>query len=219
MLNNLYDSKKCFEYENGYYLTADVNRFSKFASHYEFFKMSSNIRGEIVECGVFKGASLAKWVKFRELLENKYSRKIIAFDTFGKFPDAHYEKDKVQRNKFIQEAGDSSISLKQLTSLLDGLSLNSNIELVEGDILETVPQYTIDNPQLKISLLHVDVDLYEPTKVILDELYPHVANGGVIVFDDYGAFAGANKAVDEYFKENVVIKKLPFSDSIGYIIK
>ena len=71
-----------FEYENGFYLTASVDRFSKFVTHLDLFRRISGLAGEIVECGVFKGASLCRWIKFRALLENPSSRRIIAFDTF-----------------------------------------------------------------------------------------------------------------------------------------
>ena len=79
----LYDLEKNFEYENGYMATAHPKRLSKFISHLEFFNRTSHLRGEIVELGVFKGNSLFRWIKFRDLLENTYSRKIIAFDILG----------------------------------------------------------------------------------------------------------------------------------------
>lgn len=211
------DFKKNFEYENGFYLTADINRFSKFITHYELFKQTSHLRGEIVECGVFKGVSLSRWIKFRSLLENSYSRKIIGFDTFGKFPEAQYPLDKKQRDLFVEEAGENSISKIDLENILSKLELNKNIELIEGDILQSVPNYIVNNPQLKISLLHIDVDLYEPTKIILETLIPYVVKGGIVILDDYGAFAGANKAIDEYFNNNLEIKKLPCSNAISYI--
>ena len=56
-MENLYDLQKRFEYENGFYATADPSRFSKFISHLEFFKRTSEIRGEIVEFGIFLGNS------------------------------------------------------------------------------------------------------------------------------------------------------------------
>ena len=80
-------------------------------------------------------------------------------------------------------------------------------------------EYLDKNPHLKISLLHIDVDLYEPTKLVLEKLFKHVTKGGIIIFDDYGAFAGANKAVDDFFEGNVEIKKLSFSNAISYIVK
>jgi hypothetical protein len=67
--------------------------------------------------------------------------------------------------------------------------------------------------------LHIDVDLYEPTKHVLEKLYHRVSKGGIIIFDDYGAFAGTNKAVDDFFKGTKEILKLPYSNAIAYIVK
>jgi hypothetical protein len=67
--------------------------------------------------------------------------------------------------------------------------------------------------------LHIDVDLYEPTKYILERLYSIVTKGGIIVLDDYGAFAGTNKAVDDFFDNQIEVKKLPYSNAISYLVK
>jgi hypothetical protein len=210
--------EKQFEYENGFYLTSPVNRFSKFATHLELFKKVSKLAGEIVECGVFKGASLSRFVKFRSLFENPFSKKIIAFDIFGEFPDAMYQLDEEKRKKFVEEAGSTSISKEKLITILKKLNLYQNIELIEGNIIETIPDYRKKNPHLKISLLHIDVDLYEATKVSLEELHQCVVKGGIIILDDYGAFPGANKAVDDFFRDiDVKINKLPYSNAISYV--
>ena len=216
----LYDIEKCFEYENGYMATAQPKRFSKFISHLEFFRQTSELRGEIIELGVFKGNSLFRWIKFRDLLENSYSRKIIAFDIFGKFPETNFEDDKKERELFIEETdGGEGISYEELNSLLKAQNLQENIDIVKGDILQTLPEYLKNNPQLKISLLHIDVDLYEASALSLELLYSHVVKGGVIIFDDYGDFSGANKAIDDFFNSKVEIKKLPYSHSIAYVVK
>lgn len=219
-MSNLYDLDKKFEYENGFYATADPSRFSKFITHLEFFKQTSTIRGEIVEFGIFKGNSFFRWIKFRDLLEQTSSRKIIGFDIFGDFPEAVFEEDKAKRDAFVKETnGGRSISYEEINQLLELQGLNKNIDIIKGDILVTLDGYLEKNPHLKISLLHIDVDLYEPTKLILEKLYEKVTKGGIIIFDDYGAFSGANKAVDDFFENNVFIKKLPFSNAISYIVK
>jgi hypothetical protein len=219
-MNNLYDLEKRFIYENGFYATADPSRFSKFMSHLEFFKRTSEIRGEIVEFGIFKGNSFFRWIKFRDLLEQTNSRKIIGFDIFGDFPEANFEEDKLKRDAFVEETqGGKSISFEEITALLKEQNLEQNVEIVKGDILKTLDTYIEDNPHLKISLLHIDVDLYEPSKIILEKLYSKVTKGGIIVLDDYGAFAGTNKAVDDFFEDKVEIKKLPYSHAIAYIVK
>lgn len=212
------DFSKQFDYENNFYLTAPINRISKFATHLDLFRRVSNIAGDIVECGVFKGVSLSRWIKFRALFENPMSKKIIAFDTFGEFPEAGYGPDVAKRRQFIQEAGSRSIGKEELAAVLQKLELYQNIDLVEGDILKTVPEYKSKNPHLKISLLHIDVDLYETTNACLKELYSLVTKGGIVILDDYGAFAGANKAIDDFFNgKKIRINKLPYSNAISFI--
>jgi len=219
-MDKLYDLERRFEYENGFYATADPSRFSKFISHSEFFKKTSSIRGEVVEFGVFKGNSFFRWIKFRDLLEQTSSRKIIGFDIFGDFPEAYFDGDKQKRDAFIEETkGGKSISYDEIKQLLELQNLQKNVEIIKGDILKTLDTYIDDNPHLKISLLHIDVDLYEPCKVILEKLYDKVTKGGIIILDDYGAFAGTNKAVDDFFENKIEIKKLPYSNAISYIVK
>ena len=52
----------------------------------------------------------------------------------------------------------------------------------------------------KISLLRLDTDFYESTKIELEILFPKLQPGGVLIIDDYGHWKGSKKAVDEYFE-------------------
>ena len=209
-----------FSFENNFYITAPANRISKFVTHLDLFRKVSMLRGEIVECGVFKGNSLMRWIKFRSILENSFSRKIYGFDTFGSFPDATIDEEVSQRDKFIKEAGSESVKKNDFFNYLEKLNLNENIFLIEGDIIKTVPDFISKNKQIRISLLHIDVDLYEPTKVSLENFFPHVVKGGIVVLDDYGAFPGANKAIEEFFEDkNYNIEQFRFSNSISFITK
>ena len=153
-------------------------------------------------------------------MEQTNSRKVIGFDIFGDFPEANFDDDKAKRDAFVAETnGGKSISFEEINELLDQQGLNKNVDIIKGDILVTLDDYLEKNPHLKISLLHIDVDLYEPSKHILEKLFDRVTIGGIIIFDDYGAFAGTNKAVDDFFQNNVEIKKLPYSHAISYIVK
>jgi len=212
--------KRSFEYENNFYLSCDISRIKKILAHYEFFKMAQKIPGEIVECGVFKGASFARFAMFRDLFGNPLSKKIIGFDVFGKFPKTKFSQDNKLRKKFIDEAGESSISVSQLQQVLKNKKIDKLVELVKGDITKTIPAYIKSNPHLKISLLNLDTDIYEPAVTILEQFYPRISRGGILILDDYGVFPGETKAVDDYFKnKKVEIKKLPFAMTPCYIIK
>ena len=217
---DLPDFDKPWDYENGFYLSAQPNRLAKQLAHYELYKMTRNLPGAIVECGVFKGVSFARLAMFRDLFENTYSKKIIGFDTFAEFPEPENEADQRNYQQFTEAAGSESISVTQLHDVLDNKGLDENIELIEGDIIETVEMYVRDNPELKISFLNLDVDIYEPSAAILEHLYPRVVPGGVVLLDDYGTFPGETRAVDEYFGEDLPeIHKFPFATTPCYIEK
>lgn len=214
------DFKKAFDYENNFYLSCDITRISKMLAHYELYKMVEEVPGAIVECGVFEGTSLARFAALRELFGNPYSKRIIAFDTFGTFPETKYEDDIRFRQNFIEAAGSESISVTQMTNVLKKKGVHQYITLVEGDIVETVPKHLEQHPELKISLLNLDTDIYEPAVTVLECLYPRIVSGGVLVLDDYGTFPGETKAVDEYFKgQKISIKKFPFCMTPCFIVK
>ena len=214
------DFDKAFEYENNSYLSCDNTRLSKILSHYELFKLTHDLPGAIVECGVFKGASLVRFAGFRDLFGNPWSHKIIGFDIFGEFPKTDFDEDQKYRENFINAAGSSSISVEQLQQVLDHKGIGKNVELVKGDVTETIPKYLAENPHLKISLLNLDTDIYEPAVTILEHLYPRIVRGGVLIIDDYGTFPGETKAVDDYFKDKPVkIRKFPFAMTPCYVIK
>lgn len=214
------DFERAFDYENNFYLSCDNSRLSKILSHYEFYKMVKDLPGAIVDCGVFKGTSLVRFAGFRDLFGNVHAHKIIGFDTFDTFPETDYEDDKPYRDRFISNAGDRSISLEQLNKVLDHKGVNEHIELVKGDINETVPDYAEKHPYLRIALLNLDTDIYEPAVIILEHFYPLIVRGGVLLLDDYGEFPGETRAVDEFFADkDVEIKKSPFSMTPCYIVK
>ena len=127
------DFSKSFVYENNFYLSCDSTRMSKILAHYELYKMVQDLPGAIVECGVFKGASLARFAMFRDVFSNNYSKKIIGFDIFGPFPETKFELDKKQRKNFIQEAGSESIGTEQLMQVFKHKNIDRNIELIKGD--------------------------------------------------------------------------------------
>lgn len=214
------DFTKAFEYENNFYLSSDISRLGKLLTHYELYKKVSHLTGDIVECGVFKGASLVRFASFVQLTGYNKSRKVYGFDTFDLFPETDYDDDRKKRAHFIEVAGEKSISKEGLEEVLKHKGLDSNTELIKGNILETVPAFLQEHPEAMFSMINLDTDVYEPAKVVLEYLYPRLVKGGILILDDYGVFPGETQAVNEYFKNSeVVIQKLPYASSPSYIIK
>lgn len=219
MNNYTVDVEKKWDYENGFYLTCETSRIGKFLNHLEIYKKIIELPGDILEFGVYKGTSLVRLLSFRDLIESSESRKIYGFDIFGKFPSSlELESDREFVKKF-ENAGGFGISKKELDFHLENKGFQ-NFELIEGDILKTIPEFLEKNKSKKIALLHIDVDVYEPTKLILETLWDRVVKGGILMLDDYGTVQGETKAVDDFFADqDIVVRKPKFNYIPSYIIK
>ena len=213
-----FDIEQQWDYENGFYLTSHLTRIPKMLAHYELYKSIINLPGQVVECGVFKGGSFIRFCTFREVLESPYSRKIIGFDAFGKFPQQENVEDQSFVEKFEGTAG-QGISIHELEEVLAHKKFQ-NYELIQGDITQTIPDYVANHPELKISLLHIDVDVYQPSVTILNHLFDRVVSGGLLVFDDFATVSGETKAIDEFFVgKDSIIEKLSLSHIPSYVRK
>ena len=219
MENYKIDPAQKWDYENGFYLTCETGRIGKLLNHLEIYKKITDLPGDILEFGVYKGTSIVRLLSFRELLENGASRKVVGFDAFGKFPaDLESETDRDFARNF-DDLGGYGISRPELDKHLKSKGLR-NFELIEGDIRETLPEYVKNNPSLKIALLHIDVDVYEPSKVILEALWDRIVPGGILMLDDYALIEGETVAVDEFFAGmDIRIRKPQYFHSPSYIIK
>jgi hypothetical protein len=211
-------TQNIWDIENYFYLNSDVSRIDKIICHYEIFKKTVDIPGSIVECGVFKGLSLIRFLNFRDLLDKK-SKTVYGFDIFGKFPKQTIKRD----NKFAL-LHDSKIgvglNIKKLNNYLK-IKKFKNFKLIKGQIEKTLPEILDKKIIKKISFLHLDLDVYEPTKFSLESLYNKVSKGGIILIDDYSRVHGATKATNEFLKRNskLKIETLKFDKKLKFIVK
>lgn len=208
-----------WESENVFYHKSNISRIGKLLYQYEIYKKITDLPGDILEFGVFKGASLIRFLTYRSILENNFSRKIIGFDTFSKFPMQKEKSDIKIIKEFTLDAG-NPISKDELNSILIKKRFE-NFELIEGKVEDTLKKFIEKNRNTKISLLHLDMDVYKPTKYVLDILEKRIVKNGIILIDDYGTMEGATKALDEFLKKrnDLKIKKLSFYKVPSFIIK
>jgi O-methyltransferase len=168
--------------------------------------ISHGVSGDIVECGVARGGSAAMLGLTLQELGTK--RDLWLFDTFQGLPrptqdDADFEIADLYTGKCLGSVEDVRDSLARL-------AIRDNLHLVPGLFQDTLPSA----PVASIAVLHVDGDWYESVKICLESLFDKVAIGGVIQFDDYAHWAGARKAVDEFFASRGIrptLRKLDFA--------
>lgn len=207
---------------------------ARFLAHYEIFKKIIEVPGVVVDLGVFRGGSTFAWAKLCEIFCPTDIRKmVIGFDTFSGFAKISAEdgpenpiQDVVPGGYFGGNSIEADLRLAQEAMNHDRhLRHKDRIQFVKGDVCETIPKYVHEKGEgLRIALLNLDLDLYEPTRVALECLVPRMARGGVIVVDEYAVdtFGGETKAVDEYFMQQFgkrprVIKFPWHSNPTGFI--
>lgn len=171
----------------------------------------SSIEGAFVETGTYTGgASAYALLALQRLRKNGPARAYWGFDSFEGMPcpgkddgeKASYwilgkpfeiEESNVLRGHEINRADYS-----ECLSYLQGTGYPAElIHLVKGWFQNTLSQSRTAIGQ--IAVLRLDGDLYESTKVALDQLYDQVVYGGVVIIDDYGSFEGCRKAIEDLF--------------------
>jgi hypothetical protein len=179
----------------------------------------AGIGGDFVECGVWRGGnSLIAADVFARLAK---TAKVHLFDTFAGMtePTEHdytnadgasargrYEKDsRGTHNEWCY----ASLEDVQNNFREAGL-LGDAVRFVKGDVLKTLAEES--NLPARISVLRLDTDWYESTRMELEILWPLLEPGGILMVDDYGHWGGAKKAVDEFF----ACRAKPFFQYIDY---
>ena len=204
--------------------------FMKAFAHYEVFQKVRDLPGDIVECGVYKGASLLTFARFLETFcPGDRTRKVIGFDHFKGLADRSDKDGLDARVGNTAEGWNPSAFRDTLFSLVDAFNADSfvpqrpRVELVDGDVRVSAAQYAAEHTGMRIALLHLDMDLYEPTLAALEAFWPRILTGGVVLFDEFAIreWPGETEAVETFFKGAVPrIEKFGWASAPGgYFIK
>ena len=202
-----------------YSLTPLVRRWNLIKSlHYI---NQNKLEGDIVECGIWRGGNLFLAKKIQDLYYKNIKRTFYGYDTFEGMPEPSiYDGQKIiqiYKNFLKKSERWTKASLEDVENSIKKLFLSlDNFNLIKGKVEDTL----IDKKNLpsKISLLRLDTDFYQSTKVELEILYPLLVQKGVLIIDDYGDFIGCRKAVDDYFSNKNVLM-ISIDKSCRIIIK
>jgi hypothetical protein len=169
------------------------------------YAVTRGVPGAIVECGVWRGGSMMA-AALTLLRLGVADRELYLYDTFAGMPPPT-EADTTrsgERAADLLAENDEDSHIWAIASLSDVRAAvlstdypEPQIHFVEGLVEETLPASAPE----EIAILRLDTDWYRSTKHELEQLYPRLAPGGVLILDDYGHWQGARRAVDEYFEE------------------
>lgn len=179
------------------------------------YVVDNKIEGDIIECGIASGANFATMMLGAS---EDLSRTFWGFDSFEGIQLAG-KKDTLQAgigaithdvnvpdSELLISSGITSHSKESVLINFKNWGVdNYDIKLVEGWVQNTIDA-VIDEIK-SISILRLDMDIYDPTKYTLEKLYPLITKGGVIIIDDW-ELDGVRIAVEEYLKENKIKVKM-----------
>lgn len=185
-----------------------------------------NVPGVICEFGVQWGATLSVLTGLRGMYEPyNYSRKIIGFDTFEGFHnvDTVMDGSHLQRGDYKVKEGyrDQLEKILALHETMSPLSHIRKFELIEGDASITIEPWLNNNPHAIISMAIFDMDLYKPTKDVLEKIIPRLTKGSLLVFDElnHAGFPGETKAVMEVLGlNNIKLERFPHQPNCAWAI-
>jgi len=161
----------------------------RFLALYEIFKLALPVKGSVVECGVFRGFGLMSWAKLSAMLEpENLTRRIYGFDTFSGFPNVGAQDANPVADVTEGElCADSYAELQALIREYDNdrfLGHIDKVHLVKGDVIQTIPKFIADNPHIVVSLLFLDLDVYQATATAIESFVPRMPKGAIIAFDE-----------------------------------
>jgi O-methyltransferase len=210
------ESNKMIEIIRNNTMVAHEGLFSLY--HQALFCEEHELVGDFVECGVWKGGAVGL-MALVNLTHGSTRRHLHLFDSFEEICEPDEEIDghrAVSEVKLWAKNGGTKGRLVPLKGIYDHRGGPGTIQENEFLLTHTVgydPQYihfhkgwfqhTLPEQHFeidKIAILRIDADWYASTKICLDYLFDKVTSGGFVIIDDYGAYDGCRKAVDEYIK-------------------
>jgi len=164
----------------------------------------NDIRGDIVECGVWRGGSMMLDAyalgHFGDTSRDRYLYATFAGMTEPSEIDIDF--DNIAYRQRWHEATKRG-GMMGFGDTVEGVEANllrtgypkRQMHFIVGDVLETIPA----TQPSRISLLRLDTDWYKSTLHELEHLYELLVPHGVLIIDDYGWCRGSRKAADEFF--------------------
>jgi hypothetical protein len=171
----------------------------------QLLRLIDTVEGDTAECGVYRGGA-SHTILFANS-KSIQSRHHHVFDSFDGISAP------VGEDGDYWTRGDLTAS-EQIA--IDALREYPDKTFYRGWIPDRFNEVALK----QFSFIHVDVDLYQPTKDSIEFFYPRMATGGIFVCDDYGlkVCPGATKACDEFLRDKVE-KIISMPDGAGYFVK
>ena len=156
--------------------------------------LDNDVPGDLMETGVWRGGAtvlmrgaLAAW--------GDDDRSVWVADSFRGLPPPDAEAWPADKGVDLSGVETLAVSRDEVEASFARYGLlDSQVRFLEGWFADTLPTAPIG----RLALLRLDGDLYQSTWEALENLYPKLSVGGILIVDDYGAFEPCRRAVEDY---------------------
>jgi hypothetical protein len=175
--------------------TANLGRFMAIS---DLLREALEIPGHVAEFGSWRGANLLFLAKLLRIYDSQGSKQVHCFDSFEGLTTFASEDGAA-----ADEKGEYSGSMNELTDMIDLYELQDDITIHKGLIQDTLPRFIDENPGVMMSFIYCDTDLFEPTKLILENMHDRLVAGGLFVLDQWSheRWPGESLAVQEFLSD------------------
>ena len=188
----------------------------KLIAHYELFKKVAHLNGTIIKCGITAEEGFSRFSAFKKIAGKTIEQKMIAFQKLQPL----FEEEIDECGTVTLKVKGAQVSAEQIQETLKKKGLSEEVDFVPGLVCESIPEYLIENPELKIALLNIDLDDYNGTMTSLEFLYPRLMPQGILIIDNYYKGLSEYKAINDFFHpKKIQISNFSVSKGPHYIIK
>jgi len=186
----------------------------------------ARVPGAVVECGVWRGGSTMIAAMTLAACHDT-ARELWLYDTYeGMSEPSEHDRDwrGIPAAELMRDGAANKETSVWCYASIDDVRANmgrtgypaDRMRFVVGKVEDSLP----GEAPAQIALLRLDTDFYESTYHELQHLYPRLAPGGVLIIDDYGHWAGARKATDQYFAERgtpVLLQRIDYTGRMAIV--
>jgi hypothetical protein len=204
------------EFEPFLFPTKNTSASSKLIAHYELFKKIAHLDGSIIKCGITAEEGFTRFAMFKQMAGAAIQQKMIAFQKHTPL----FEEEVNEFGTVTLKVKNSKLSTETIQEKLRESGINQEVQFVPGVVCDSIPEYLMENPELKIALLNIDLDDYSGAMTTLEFLYPRLVSGGILIVDNHYKHLSEYKAINDYFHpRKVQINNFSISRGPHYIIK
>jgi hypothetical protein len=195
--------------------TTPVNSSGSIIPQCELFKKVAALNGSIVKCGIAADEAFSRFNMFRKMLPANAHQNMVAFEKHVSTRNIPL----LQESKLQNKIDDNCIVIDDVYKAMAQKATKDNIEFLRGHVDDAIPNYLIENPELKIAYLEIDLDDYDSTMTSLEFFFPRIIENGVLVVNNYYKKSDEYKAVQDYFAHSrMIIHTFSVNNGPHYIV-